>query len=159
MYIYRFIRGFFENRKYQKILHRAYEEEELIRKMSYMLGSQLSVDWIGRLYTVINPNIRDGKYNPEQIYEINVDGDANNSEYVLRWIMQKLDMVRGFITNNNLFDMLTYKFEPLGNDNYLLIIQPITLQPLLRNAKRALYELAGLGAASGAGYFLYQLLW
>lgn len=144
MYIYKFIKNWWENKKYQKILNKAYKDDHLIAKMSGIMGAQFYKDWIGRLYAIINPAIRDGQYSSEQAYEyvqgINEGYDA--TEYTKAWILQRLSLTERFIRENDLFDILAYKIQPVdANSNYLLMLYPWTLPDTIRYAKRAAIEL------------------
>ena len=137
MIIYNFIKSYFLHRKYNKILKKAYKDENLINNLSALFNTKFRVDWVGRIYTVVNPNIVDGKYDPNaQVFEYGSNG-LNNDEYIKRQIMQKLIIAEQFITTNNLFDMLTYDIKKLDdNGNFLFIIQPITLEDCLNNLKK-----------------------
>jgi hypothetical protein len=95
---------------------------------------------LGRLYTVVNPNIKDGQYDQSsQVFEYNEDG-LNNELYVEKIIMDKLNIAAKFIHTNNLFELLTYEIKKLDEyDNYLFIIKPITLDNTLKYSKYFLY--------------------
>lgn len=142
MYTILFFIRLFKAIKYQIILRKVYKKDDIIRKLSYALGSQLYIDWIGRLYTVINPNIKDGKYNAEQVIEFTSSGGVDNTQWVQQWIMERLNIIKKFIMAENLFDLLTYRLDKIDNNsNYLFIIQPITLQPVLDIYKKMIFEL------------------
>ena len=141
MFLYKFFRKLFQHLKYQRIIKDAYEREQLIAKISLLLGVQFKLDWINRLYAVVNPNIKDGKYNPEQIYEFDFEGNPYNNEWVTKWVMERMGILRNFLQTANLFDVLEYKIKDLGNLNYLVIFQPITLTFLLKSIRPAIIEL------------------
>ena len=141
MFLYKFFRKLFQHLKYQRIIKEAYEREQLIAKISLLLGVQFKLDWVNRLYAVVNPNIKDGKYNPEQIYEFDFDGNPYNNEWVTKWVMGRMGILRNFLQTANLFDVLEYKIKDLGNINYLIIFQPITLTFLLKSIRPAIIEL------------------
>ena len=141
MFLYKFFRKLFQHLKYQRIIKEAYEREQLIAKISLLLGVQFKLDWVNRLYAVINPNIKDGKYNPEQIYEFDFEGNPYNNEWVTKWVMERMGILRNFLQTANLFDVLEYKIKDLGNLNYLIIFQPITLTFLLKSIFPAIIEL------------------
>jgi hypothetical protein len=102
------------------------------------------MDWVKRLYAVINPNIKDGKYNPEQIYEFDYNGNPDNTEWITKWIMERLQILQNFMQTANLFDVIEYNIKDLGDLNYLVVFQPITLKPFLKSIKWALLELVAL---------------
>lgn len=141
MFLYKFFRNLFKHLKYHRIIKEAYEREQLIAKISTLLGTQFKLDWVGRLYSVINPNIKDGKYNPDQIYEFDFEGNSYNNEWITKWIMERLNILQGFMQTSNLFDVLEYKIKDLGNLNYLVIFQSITLKPVMKSIKWAIIEL------------------
>lgn len=146
MKLYRFIKGYIQNRKYQKILDKVYDEDKIIAKLSFALGSQLRRDNIGRLYTVINPAVKDGKYDYTQIYEYTQEG-YDTTEHIQQWIAERFTAIEAVIQTNNLFDVLTFRITKLDeNGNYLFTIFPITLPDVLENWKRAAIEFASICA-------------
>lgn len=127
------------NIKYNRILNKVYKEENILLNLSSLFGTQFKKDWIGRIYTVINPIIKDGEYQQNaQIYEYNTNGITNNA-YIEHWIMDRLNIAKNFIRAQNLFDLLTYEIKPIDSyGNYLFIIKPITLDDCLEYTKKFL---------------------
>lgn len=151
MIIYRFIKYCLEHRRFSTILKKIYKEENLIDNLSQLFGTNFKIDWIGRLYTVINPNLMDIK---DQIYEYN-DKGFDNTEYIEREIMIKLNIISDFIHANNLFELLTYDIKKLDDyGNYLFVIEPITLKDYLKYTKLFLLELLVIGLGIG-GWFIF----
>ena len=109
----------------------------MLNKFSQLFGSEFRMDWVGRIYTVINPNIIDDKLDIQtQIFEYGDDGFSNKA-YVEKWIMTKLNLIKDFVMANNLFDLLTYEIERLDEyDNYLFVIKPITFDDCMKYTKR-----------------------
>lgn len=136
MIIIRFIRDLWLNRKYTKILKKVYNDEQLLIKFSQLFGTEFRMDWVGRIYTVINPNILQDKLDTNtQIFEYGENGLSNNV-YIEHWIMTKLNIAQNFIMANNLFDLLTYEIKRLDDyDNYLFIIKPITFDDFIKSTK------------------------
>lgn len=135
-----FFRSIIDNIKYTRILNRIYINENLLDNLSNLFGFRFKKDWIGRLYTVINPNIISKE---EQVYEYNENG-LDNSSFVEKFIMDKLNIADNFIKVNNLFDLLTYRIKKLDNyGNYLFILQPITLYDCLKSLKK-LFKLSAV---------------
>lgn len=137
MITYNFIKYLIINTRYTKILRRIYKEEQIPENLSKLFNSNFKIDWVGRLYTVINPNLLNGEYDMNtQIFEYGENG-LTNEMFIERYIMQKLNIASNFIKANNLFDLLTYKIEKIDEyDNYLFIIEPITFNDFVKNAKR-----------------------
>lgn len=136
MIIYRFFKYLYLNLKYSKILKQIYKEENILNNLSALFKSNFKIDWIGRIYTVINPNLIGDELDiNNQIFEYGQNG-LNNEAYIERWVMGKLNIASNFIQANNLFDLLTYEIKRLDEyDNFLLIIQPITLPDCLKYTK------------------------
>ena len=85
---------------------------------------------------MINPNLLGEDFDINTIiYEYGEEG-LNNKAFVERWIMTRLNIAQSFIQANNLFDLLTYDIKKLDDyDNYLFVIQPITLNDCLKYSK------------------------
>lgn len=137
MITYRFFAYLIKNIKYTRLLNKIYNSENLLENLSQLFGVTFKKDWIGRVYAVINPNIQDGKYNPStQIFEYRENG-LDNTTYIHNWIMERMNVAEQFIQTQNLFDILTYNIKKLDQyDNYLFIIQPITLSDCLEYSKK-----------------------
>lgn len=127
MVLYRFIKYLILNIKYTRLLKEIYKNEQIIPKFSQLFGTEFRIDWVGRLYSVINPNIVDDKLDLNtQFFEYGENG-LSNTLYVEKWVMVKLNAIQDFIMANNLFDVLTYEIKRLDDyDNYLFVIKPIT---------------------------------
>ena len=127
MVFYRFIKNLLLNIKYTKLLTKIYKDEQLLSKFSQLFGTEFRIDWVGRIYTVINPNIIKDQFDVNtQIFEYSENG-LTNEPYIEKWIMTKFNLVKDFIMANNLFDLLTYELKKIDEyDNYLFVIKPIT---------------------------------
>ena len=127
MVIYRFIKNLVLNIKYTRLLKKIYKDEMLLEKFSQLFGTEFRIDWVGRVYTVLNPNIIDDKLDVNtQIFEYGENG-FTNEPYVEKWIMTRFNLIKDFVMANNLFDLLTYELKRLDEyDNYLFVIKPIT---------------------------------
>lgn len=137
MIIYNFFKNLFLNIKYTRLIKKIYKDEKLLEGLSQLFKSSFKIDWIGRAYAVLNPNLdENGNYSPNtQIFEYGENG-LNNSRMVEQWVMEKLNVVSTFIQANNLFDILTYSLKKLDDyDNYLFILEPITLHDCLKWSK------------------------
>lgn len=127
MIIYNFFKNLLLNIKYTKLIKQVYKDDDIINKLSKLFGVEFRIDWVGRLYAVLNPNIVDEKFDVNtQIFEYGENG-LSNTVYLEKYIMTKLNIIKDFVIANNLFDLLTYRIEKLDNyDNYLFVIEPIT---------------------------------
>lgn len=136
MVLYKFIKHLILNIKYTKLIRNVYDDERLLIKFSQLFGSEFRIDWVGRVYAVLNPNIVDEKmdYNT-QIFEYGENG-LTNEPYVEKWIMTKFNLIRDFVMANNLFDLLTYELKKIDEyDNYLFVIKPITYDDCMKWTK------------------------
>lgn len=136
MIVYKFFKILWVHLKYSKILKRVYKDENLIQNLSNLFGVNFRIDWIGRIYAVINPTINNGEYDSNTIiYEYDENG-LRADAFVEQKIIEKMKIASNFIKAKNLFDLLTYKIKKIDNyDNYLFIIQPITLEELIKRTK------------------------
>lgn len=118
--------------KYNRILKRVYKDENILDNMGDLFNSKIHVDWVGRIYTVINPNLDKDK----QIYEILDDG-IDNREFIQHWVMERFIAMDHFIKANNLFDLLIYDIKQLDDyGNFLLVLEPITLKDCMSAIKK-----------------------
>lgn len=138
MIIYNFFKNLILNIRYTRIIKKVYKEEHLLEGLSQIFKTNFKLDWIGRAYAVLNPNLdENGQYSPNtQIFEYGQNG-LNNERMIEQWVMERMVIVSEFIRSNNLFDLLTYSIKKLDNyDNYLFILAPISLQDCMKWGKR-----------------------
>lgn len=155
MFITRFFKRLIDNIRYQKILNKVYKEEEVIAKVSTILGTQFYKDWIGRLYGVVNPAIKDGQWDNQQAFEYTTEG-YDTTEHMKQWLMGRMQLLENFIQVNNLFDVLSFDIKRLdSNGNYLFMLYPITLPDTLKSAKQAAWEIFGLVSLTIAGFLIF----
>ena len=137
MIIYNFFKSLILNIRYTRIIKKVYKDENLLDGLSRIFKSNFKLDWIGRAYAVLNPNLdENGQYSPNtQIFEYGENG-LNNERMIEQWVMERMTVVAEFIRANNLFELLTYSIKKLDDyDNYLFILQPITLEDCLKWSK------------------------
>lgn len=138
MITYLFIKYLWAHIKYYKILNKVYKEENLLENLSALFNVGFKKDWVGRIYAVFNPYVKDGSFNPNiQIYEYTENGLVNDA-YIEYHILTQLNIAKQFIKANNLFDLLTYRIKSLDdNGNYLFIMEPITWADCKKYSKLA----------------------
>ena len=138
MIIYNFFKHLFLNIKYTRLIKKAYKNENLLTGLSKMFNTNFKIDWIGRAYAILNPNLdKDGNYSPNtQIFEYGENG-LNNEAMVEKWVIERMTIISEFININNLFELLTYSIKKIDDfDNYLFILEPITLSDCMKWSKR-----------------------
>lgn len=142
MIIYNFFKYLYLHIRYNILLNEIYKHENLISNLSKLFGHEFKKDWVGRIYTVINPYIVNGQFNNDYISEVGDDG-SNQDVFIEQYVMQKLAIAEKFIYSNNLFDLLTYKIIRLDNyDNYLFVMKPLTCDNFIKWSKAMVVLLA-----------------
>ncbi len=147
MIIFNFFRYLFLYIKYYRILKPAYTETQIARKLTETCKCNFRIDWIGRLYAVLNPNVQNmwGEFEENaNVYENFGDKNQNNNEYITAWIMRRLAFINSIIHADNLFELVGYEIKPIENDNYLFVIFPLPLPELRTWTKRFLILLGVL---------------
>lgn len=136
MVFYSFIKNLYLNVKYTKLLRQIYKDEDLLNRFSQLFGVEFRIDWVGRIYAVLNPNIISDQLDLNaQIFEYNENG-LTNAAYLEKWIMTKFNIIKDFVMVNNMFDLLTYEINRLDEyDNYLFVIKPITFDECIKWTK------------------------
>ena len=126
----------YQHFKYTKILKGIYKSENIIDNLSNLFGAKFKLDWCGRLYAVLNPYLKDGKFDPTSITMQYDEDGVNDNAFIENWIMERLVVAQQFIQANNLFDLLTYDIKNLGSGNYLFVIKSITFNDFVKNIKK-----------------------
>lgn len=127
--------------RYSKTIKGVFKKENLLKSFSMFFGSEFRIDWVGRVYTVLNPMIQKME-DPTvgsgvAIYEFTENGELSNRMWVEKWVMDHLMAAQQFIQANNLFDLLTYDIERLDdNENYLFVLSPLYFNDLKKWTKR-----------------------
>lgn len=136
MIIYRFFKYLILYIRYQRALNQAYQSENVVENLSATFGTTFRKDWIGRIYTIFNPNLKDGVFDPNNpIYAYNERG-LNTDEFVKQYILTKLSVIDRFINAQNLFELVTYEIRRLDNyDNYLFIIKSLPTDDFIKYSK------------------------
>lgn len=118
--------------KYYFLLKKVYKNEDILRKMSELLQTNVRIDWVGRIYMVLNPNTIKQS---EKVYEL-LDGKLDDSAFIEKWVMERLIVMEKFIKANNLFDLLTFNIKRIDEyNNFLFILEPITFKEFKKSVK------------------------
>jgi len=127
--------------RYNRYIRQIIKGENLLKKLKYLFGGrEFKQDWIGRIWTVINPNVDNINDNNNVI--IYDDGRP----MIEKWIMDNLNIMSKFITSNNLFDLMTYRIRKIDeDDNYLVVFQNLYYESAIKTLKWILGILVGLG--------------
>ena len=135
MIIYHFIKYLILSIRYHHILQKVYQDEGILEGLSKLFETEFRQDWIGRVYTIINPHVKKGVFDPgSTVYEFGNDNPTQMA--VEKFIMERLNAVQTFIQANNLFDLLVYEIEKQDEyDNYLFIMYPAPYADLKKWSK------------------------
>ncbi len=115
----------YKTHKFTKKLKKIYQNDDIIEKLEHTTGISFKVDWVGRIYGVFNPYINIPK--SERI--LNPDTMDLDKGFIIKYLMERLDICSKFINEQTLFDILTLETEVLDRTswNTLIILTPINL--------------------------------
>lgn len=115
----------------QRVLKQIYQAEHVEDNLSRLFGVPCKQDWVGRLYMVINPLLQNIESNGNTLTL-----DRNNNVMIEAWVMKNLDLIRNFVVNNSMFDLLTYSIERIDDDeNYLVVFKNVYFDDMKRVCK------------------------
>ena len=136
MILYNFFKYLILFIQYSKALNKAYKDENVIQNLSATFEVPFRKDWVNRLYTIFNPNIKNGQFDRSNpIYSYNERG-LNTDEFVKQYILTKMSAIDKFVNARNLFELVTYDIRKLDNyDNYLFIIKPLPFDNFIKYCK------------------------
>lgn len=115
----------------KRLLNKIYDNEKIEENLSRTFGVECKRDWVGRLYMVVNPILQ------------NIESDGNTLVYnrddkmmIEVWVMHNLELIRNFVVNNSMFDLLTYSIERIDDDeNYLIVFKNIYFDDIIKICK------------------------
>ena len=118
------------------------EFKDLIKKY---IKCDLSKDWLGRLYGIINPIIDiNGKVDiSSMIIELD-DDKTNDIEYIKNWIYRQMSLLNSLFKINNLYEYITLDITHVGPenyDNYLIVFDMISRKYMSRCFKKMMIHL------------------
>ncbi len=116
------------------------KSEQFKMLLKEYLNLDVNVDWLGRLYGVINPNIDiNGKFDiSNTIIEINGQ-NTNNDEYLKVWIYHQLQIIGDLFKMHNLYNYITLDVNhvgPINHDNYLIVFDLVSRQNFTHYLKK-----------------------
>lgn len=126
--------------KTTKIINDECKNNELLDKLSATFDLKFKKDKIGRIYSVINPIIKNINNNGNTLIFTSTTEDA-----ISQFLLRNLNMLTKFVGDNYLLDVLTYKIDKIDDDdNYLIVLESIYLKPTIKIFKTILYILLSL---------------
>lgn len=134
----------------KRLLNKIYDNEKIEENLSRIFGVECKRDWVGRLYMVVNPilqNIEDGGNT--------IVFNKDNKMMIEAWIMKNLELIRNFVVNNSMFDLLTYSIEKLDDDeNYLIVFKNIYFDDIIKICKWSTAIIVA-GLLTGLGFLIF----
>jgi hypothetical protein len=122
--------------RFKRIVEDIVENENLLYNLSNLFGTEFRIDKIGRIYTILNPYIKNGKFTREnQILEY-TEGGVKDTSSMEKWIMDRMIVANEFIINNQLFDIMTYNITKLDDyANYRIVLEPVYYKNFMKELK------------------------
>lgn len=117
--------------KIQKLLNKIYDGEKIEKNLSKIFGVECKRDWVGRLYMVVNPILQDIETGGNTLIY-----DRDEKVVIEGWVMKNLELIRQFVVNNAMFDLLSYDIKRIDDDeNYLIVFKNIYFDDMKRLVK------------------------
>lgn len=115
----------YKTRKFTKKLKKIYQNDDIIEKLNHTTGIYFKVDWVGRIYGIFNPYINI----PKSELILNPDTREIDKGFIIKYLMERLDICSKFLNEQTLFDILTLETEVLDRVswNTLIMLTPLNL--------------------------------
>lgn len=122
-----------------------FHSKEFIFVLNKYLKTNMKIDWIGRVYGIVNPNIdSNGNFDISSII-MEIDGEnTNNNEYVKNWVYKQMGLIQHLFKLNKMYDYISIDFEhvgPIEMDNYLVVFDIASRQLFTQALKSVLLHL------------------
>lgn len=144
-----FIESLYYYNKDYNLISDVFYGDEFKNTIKKYLKCDLSKDWIGRLYGVINPNIDiNGNLDVSGII-IELDGNqTNNIEYVRNWIYRQMQLVGSIFRIEKLYTYIKLDITHVGpknHDNYLVVFDMISRKYMATCFKKMMKHISFYG--------------
>lgn len=134
IYLFKFIR-------FHKLLNEAYEVDNIPISVSRLLGVPMHIDFFNRIYGVLHPLTQQINNGASAIFAINPDGTYNAEPSIKMWLYDRLEAMSKFIAAQNLLDCLTLDLKKIDDDNWLLVMSPVTFPEFKKRLTAAIIEI------------------
>jgi hypothetical protein len=105
----------------------------------------ISVDWLGRLYGIINPLIDiKGNLNINNMVIVLDEDNTNNNDQVKYFVHKQLSLISELFRIEKLYDYIDLSFEHVGpenGDNYLIIFDIVSRKRFANSFKKFMIQL------------------
>ena len=126
--------------------------------LKHYLKMDSRIDWLGRVYGVVNPAINEkGEFDYNgMVFELN-GVNTNNQTWVENWLYKQMILVNNIfdVQKSGFFDIIDANVKHVGPenaDNYLIVFDIASRKEMVRRWKRVLLQ--GIGYAAVVGIVL-----
>ena len=126
--------------------------------LKHYLKMDSRIDWLGRVYGVVNPAINEkGEFDYNgMVFELN-GVNTNNKTWVENWLYKQMILVNNIfdVQKTGFFDIIDANVKHVGPenaDNYLIVFDIASRKEMVRRWKRVLLQ--GIGYAAVVGIVL-----
>ena len=126
--------------------------------LKHYLKMDSRIDWLGRVYGVVNPAINEkGEFDYNgMVFELN-GVNTNNQTWVENWLYKQMILVNNIfdVQKTGFFDIIDANVKHVGPenaDNYLIVFDIASRKEMVRRWRRVLIQ--GIGYAAVAGIVL-----
>ena len=126
--------------------------------LKHYLKMDSRIDWLGRVYGVVNPAINEkGEFDYNgMVFELN-GVNTNNQTWVENWLYKQMILVNNIfdVQKTGFFDIIDANVKHVGPenaDNYLIVFDIASRKEMVRRWKRVLLQ--GIGYAAVVGIVL-----
>lgn len=123
--------------------------------LKHYLKMDSRIDWLGRVYGVVNPAINEkGEFDYNgMVFELN-GVNTNNQTWVENWLYKQMILVNNIfdVQKTGFFDIIDANVKHVGPenaDNYLIVFDIASRKEMVRRWKRVLLQSIGYAAVAG----------
>lgn len=147
--LYNFIKSSFDYHKAKKYVAETFYSNAFHKVIQKYLGVNLKEDWLGRLYGVANPNIKNGQWDVSSMI-IEIDGEnTNTDEGVKQWAFKQMQLIAELFKIEKMYDYISLEFKhvgPIEFDNYLIVFDITARRNWAKACKKLLFNCVGIGS-------------
>ena len=127
-------------------VNKAFHGEAFMTIIRKYLKMNPKIDWLGRVYGVVNPAINEkGQFDFNgMIFEI--DGiNTNNNTWVENWLYKQMTLVNNVygLDNTGFFDIIgaeTRHVGPINADNFLIVFDIVSRKIMCKQLRRVFWQ-------------------
>ena len=123
--------------------------------LKHYLKMDSRIDWLGRVYGVVNPAINEkGEFDYNgMVFELN-GVNTNNQTWVENWLYKQMILVNNIfdVQKTGFFDIIDANVKHVGPenaDNYLIVFDIASRKEMVRRWRRVLIQGIGYAAVTG----------